>query len=160
MRRAATQYILCLLPEEWECEEFGEIGTDKSRARYYATRDIAPVGAIEAIAYGSGLSSYTRSERCAIQARVATENEVESTIYRRRVEYLGVRSGSNVFIFAEIIGLRYVNLRCKVMNICKISSKTTIGHIDYVIIFVKKNSYGGKWCKFAICISMHNNVGI
>lgn len=91
---------------------------------------------------------------------MATENEIESTIYRRRVEYLGVRSGSNVFIFAEIIGLRYVNLRCKVMNICKISSKTTIGHIDFVINYVKKNSYGGKWCKFAICISMHNSVGI
>ena len=76
MAGTATQDVFGLLPKEWEGQQFGEVGTDQGRSRNDATRDVTPIGTVQAIADGGRLSADARGKGCLIAARMATEDEV------------------------------------------------------------------------------------
>ena len=57
MRGAAAEHVFNLLPEEWEGEEFGEIGADEGGATDHAAGDIAPVGTVQSVGNSRAMGS-------------------------------------------------------------------------------------------------------
>ena len=105
MTRTSTKNILCLLPKIWKGEEFGKVWTNEGCSRDYTSRNITPVGSIQAISYCCRLRSYSRSKRCLITSWMTPQNKVESIKNRFFREHLGIGRSKEIVLKSETLNI-------------------------------------------------------